>query len=134
MLALNNNGGPIQHQVTKFKVELVGDGEEPTCSFYGVGAGRFVLQDGVISFVVNTFLDDDPGIVTGQTEYKHNGVIYRAHPDYRSTGKWEDWAWVSTVEDETPVAYPARIIGFVLDQAEAMQAIVHMAHEPDPGI
>ena len=127
----NNNGFSTQHQVTKFQVELVGDGEEPTCNFHGVGSGRFVPQDGVASFVVNRFLDDDPGIVTCQTEHKQNGVIYRAHPDYRSTGKWEDWAWVSSIEDGVTVAYPARIIGFVLDADEEMQAIVHMSDEPD---
>ena len=134
MSTVDNNGCPIQYQVTKFKVELVGDGEEPSCNLYGVGAGRFVPQDGVASYVVNRFLDDDPGIVTCQTEYKQNGVIYRAHPDYPSTGKWEDWAWMSTVEDGTTVAYPARIIGFVLEQAEEMQENVHMAHQPDAGM
>jgi len=28
------------------------------------------------------------------TEYKRNGITYRAHPNYKSFGEWYDWAMV----------------------------------------
>ena len=28
------------------------------------------------------------------TEYKRNGITYRAHPNYNSFGEWYDWAMV----------------------------------------
>ena len=26
------------------------------------------------------------------TKYKHNDIIFRAHPNFRGEGKWYDWA------------------------------------------
>ena len=48
------------------------------------------------------------------TEYKRDGVIYRAHPNYRSSGKWEDWALVAFDEGAADsVLYPSRFLCFI---------------------
>ncbi|HEY9295875.1 MAG TPA: hypothetical protein VIQ31_05790, partial [Phormidium sp.] len=39
-------------------------------------------------------LSDVPNKVTIFTEYKTKGIVYRAHPNYRSDGPWYDWAMI----------------------------------------
>ena len=73
------------------------------------------------------FLNDEPyggrvhrdSVVHGFTEYTdENKNIYRAHPEYRNTGEWFDWAfitWTSTKEDGTSSTceVPAQLLMFV---------------------
>jgi hypothetical protein len=33
-------------------------------------------------------------IIKGYTEYRQNGVRFRAHPNYRSSGAWHDFVMV----------------------------------------
>jgi hypothetical protein len=44
------------------------------------------------------------------------GVIYRAHPFYRGSGYWHDWAWVSYEDEDSEDGYsdvPAKILCFL---------------------
>ena len=58
-------------------------------------------------------------VVHGFTEYTdENKNIYRAHPEYRNTGEWFDWAfitWTTTKEDGTSSTceVPAQLLMFV---------------------
>lgn len=57
--------------------------------------------------------------VIGKSEYKHrNGLIFRAHPDFNSEGKWYDWCRIkwndpSTHNNLADDGIPARIIMFI---------------------
>ena len=65
-------------------------------------------------------------IVNGFTEFTNNGVTYRAHPSYRGTRPWFDWAlfnWEGTDE-----LIPAKIIMFVdISECQIMTADEHQA-------
>jgi hypothetical protein len=45
-----------------------------------------------------------------------DGLLYRAHHDYRSNGFWHDWAWVSYEDEESEEGYtdvPAKLLCFL---------------------
>jgi len=42
-------------------------------------------------------------------EHSRNGIIFRAHPNYRGKGPWRDWVMINWDEGE----YPAQIMGFL---------------------
>ena len=49
---------------------------------------------------VNEFVRDDSEVenrtlrLTFFSEYKQNGIVYRAHNDFRKSGPWYDWVMV----------------------------------------
>ena len=46
--------------------------------------------------------------ISGYTEYKRDGVLFRAHPNYQSTGMWYDWVMISwTQEDNDATVEPS---------------------------
>lgn len=51
--------------------------------------------------------------IDGCTEYNRNGLIFRAHPNYRSTGGWFDWALFKWEVDEGVfIDIPGQIVMF----------------------
>jgi len=79
------------------------------------------------------------------TEYKRNGVIYHAHPNFNSFGEWYDWAMI-TFEDDNgnnnfPVEeqigyyannlYPAKILCFVQGSDDSIHAVIHYCKAND---
>ena len=50
-------------------------------------------------------------VVHGSTEYHKNGCIFRAHPSFRSSEPWFDWAYVRWEGQRSPV--PAKIHMFL---------------------
>jgi len=66
----------------------------------GSTAGLQRLRDEFSPEVLQRILDqtnlpitpDRPSILIVATEYKRMGELFRAHPDYRRTGPWYDWA------------------------------------------
>lgn len=73
--------------------------------------------------------------ITCYTEYKRSGVIFRAHPAYRSSMEWYDWAIVKFFDDGiSPLLYPSKICCFVQDDDECggidnLRVIIRCAEE-----
>ena len=83
------------------------------------------------------------------TEYKRNGVMYCAHPNYNSFGEWYDWAMIqfeidggiSDLSDEEQAGYyadnlfPSKILCFMKSQDDSIYAVIHScyanSHEED---
>jgi len=73
------------------------------------------------------------------TDYKQNGVTYRAHPNYNSFGEWYDWAMVKFESEHLDAMlpdndeygyyasdlYPAKVLCFVKGVDETIHAIIH---------
>ena len=61
-----------------------------------------VWNDDILSFLLDLqdlladWTDADLQI---RTEHRRNGAIFRAHPDYREDGRWQDWALVDWGDD-----------------------------------
>ena len=57
--------------------------------------------------------------ITCYTEYKCCGNIFRAHPSYRSTKEWYDWAYIKfyNVEKDENSLCPSKICCFVKDES-----------------
>ena len=83
--------------------------------FKGVGKFSLVIEEELENYIAAEYMQGGVGTVSCCTEYKRDGVIYRAHPDYRSQGKWEDWVLVQfdTANGVTEL-YPSRLLCFVL--------------------
>ena len=62
--------------------------------------------------------------IRGFTEYKHDDVVYRAHPSFRGEQEWFDWALIEWEEFEDPL--PARIMMFLdLEDSQLMTTEEH---------
>lgn len=70
----------------------------------------FLLQQVRPSFVSNE--------IACYTEHKRFGVIFRAHPSYRSTQEWYDWTYVKFYNEKKNMysSYPSKICCFVKDE------------------
>ena len=51
-------------------------------------------------------------VVTGFTEYKHGGNIYRYHPSYRGGEEWMDWVMICWDNEEEEIV-PAKLCMFL---------------------
>ena len=61
--------------------------------------------------------------INGFTEYHRDKLIFRAHPNYKNTGGWYDWAlfkWV--LDDKSTIEVPGQIVMF-LDLPEPKETI-----------
>jgi len=109
----------------------------------------------VIKFLCQQWEEDDEdypfqGVTTLDifTEYKRNGTIYRAHPNYNSFGEWYDWAMIkfeSEGDRNFPVnqnkgyydnkLYPSKILCFLQAEDMSIYAVAHCCcacdHEGD---
>ena len=75
------------------------------------------------------------------TDYKQNGVTYRAHPNYNSFGEWYDWAMVKFESEDLSEdddfgyyasdLYPAKVLCFVKAHDETIHAIIHCCMASD---
>jgi len=79
------------------------------------------------------------------TEYKRNGVTYRAHPNYNSFGEWYDWAMIqfeingdtSDLSDDEQAGYyadnlfPSKILCFMKSEDESIYALIHSCYAND---
>jgi hypothetical protein len=66
------------------------------------------------------------------TEYERNGVVYRAHPQYRGEYQYYDWAYIRwnlgedrRTGDETFQSVIGRLLGFFRHPDGFLMAIVH---------
>ena len=99
-----------EHSYLKKTIMIDWKGVAVDCSYHST-----VYQNLTKRLYLNT--DDgeclrSDSVVTGKTEYVSNdGTIFRAHPNFRSNGKWYDWCNLKWSSDEKPV--PAKIIMFL---------------------
>ena len=61
------------------------------------------------------------------TEHKRNGIMFRAHPLYKSTSPWYDWAMFQWSIDENVVIVPGQIMCFCNFQHVDFDACRHIA-------
>ena len=78
------------------------------------------LYPDLVRYTVGHFCQKYPTLVTSITcrsEYTdESGILYRAHHNYRSSGTWHDWAWVSFVNENNEEGFsnvPAKILCFL---------------------
>jgi hypothetical protein len=111
----------------------------PLVNWYGKTKTKGLRE--VHPLVINWFIQDrkergyDASIVNCYTEYKHNGVLFRAHPNYRSKGAWYEWVMVHFDETNNSKSfgvhgkdlYPCKILSFFVDPADnqSICALVH---------
>ena len=76
---------------------------------YGINInwwGETAVNEGWCSQSMLLFIFNDviPSLksdyITCYTEYKRYGIIFRAHPSYRSLEEWYDWAYVKFYNEE----------------------------------
>ena len=62
--------------------------------------------------------------IYGYTEYKRDGILFRAHPEYHGRGAWYDWAVISFDKDGE---YPCKLLMFYNDPTNDNKpsALVH---------
>ena len=85
---------------------------------------RLFLSKELASFLLNdvipTFTADH---ITCYTEYKRYGIILRAHPSYRSSQEWYDWAYINfyNVENDKNELCPSKICCFMKDECDSSE-------------
>ena len=81
--------------------------------------------------LVPSNLDESVVVACGHTEHRRDGILYRAHPNYRSRGPWCDWSlvqhdterenyakrdncqrWTQTCTEFPRDQFPCKILGF----------------------
>ena len=74
------------------------------------------------------------------TEYKRDGIIFRAHPNYNSFGEWYDWVMLNFDQDSVDddeggyyekSCYPAKIICFLKSTDDTIHAVVNCCESND---
>jgi hypothetical protein len=75
------------------------------------------------------------------TEYERNGFVYRAHPNYRGTGAYNDWVKVNwevdtdtTTGEVTYSSVIGRILGFFTHPDGETNAVIHSVKEESTGL
>jgi len=76
------------------------------------------LASFLLNHVIPTF---DADHITCYTEYKICGIIFRAHPSYRSSQEWYDWAYIKfyNVDIDKNELCPSKICCFVKDECQS---------------
>jgi hypothetical protein len=97
------------------------------------GTTKSVVQypPGILSFVIKSLgLNTQPNNTTIHflTEYHRDNVDYRAHPNYRSNGPWQDWI---TVRWEGDIYTPSQLQCFFRDPQDdsRLKAVVKCCKE-----
>ena len=75
----------------------------------------------LVSFLCNHVVQPvSSKYITCYTEYRRYGIIFRAHPSYRSSQEWYDWAYIKLYDEENDKnsICPAKIYCFVKDECE----------------
>ena len=81
-----------------------------------------LLYPDLVKYVASFFLDHDvavPANINCCSEFvDESGTIFRVHYDYRATGFWHDWVWVSYTDDDAEEGFtevPAKTLCFLPD-------------------
>jgi len=104
----------------------------------------------VLRFLHHQFKDKNSifygeSIIEIYTEYKRDGIIFWAHPNYNSFGEWYDWVMLDfTPPDDDPHYpvngengyydqnwYPAKILCFLKAPDDSIHAVVHCCSAND---
>ena len=76
----------------------------------------------MLLFIINDVIPSlKSDYITCYTEYKRFGIIFRAHPSYRSSQEWYDWAYVQFYNDEKEEnsIHPSNICCFLVDGCDS---------------
>lgn len=76
----------------------------------------------MLLFIINDVIPSlKSDYITCYTEYKRFGIIFRAHPSYRSSQEWYDWAYVQFYNEEKggKSIHPSKICCFLVDGCDS---------------